>query len=154
MKDVRQQRNQQIGTKRSKGQRRDDTYFGNPFQWLGCELRSIYAEEAQGSMRRYAQTEEFVIEGNLDVADITFLEVSSIFTVIDSFEISFVMVVNENFFTINNNNECVVVVNGVEALNLCHWKILTCLKRISNDLTSFSIHFDFVSDNLSSRCSN
>ena len=87
----------------------------------------------------------------MDVADIAFLEISTIFTVIDSFEISFVMVINENFFTINNNNECVVVVNGVEALNLCHRKILTCLKRISNDLASFSIHFDLVSDDLSSR---
>ena len=46
MKDVRQQRNQQISTKRSKVQRKDDTYFGNPFQRLGCELRSIYTEEA------------------------------------------------------------------------------------------------------------
>ena len=105
-------------------------------------------------MRRYAQTEEFVIEGNLDVADIAFLVISTIFTVIDSFEISFVMIINENFFTINNNNECVVVVNGVKTLDSCHRKILASLKRISDDFTSFCIYFDVVSYNLSSRRSN
>ena len=148
MKDVRQQRNQQISTKRSKVQRKDDTYFGNPFQRLGCELRSIYAEKAQGSMRRYAQTEEFVIEGSLDVADITFLVISSIFTIIDSFEISFVMVENEHFFPIDHHNEGVVVLDGDEAFYLGHWEVLACLNRVPHCLAAFRVLRDIKGENL------
>ena len=99
----------------------------------------VDADEPQSSVGWDAEAEEFVVGSYLDVANLTFLEISALLAVVHSLQISFVMVEYENLFAVNADDESVVVLDGVEALNLCHWEVLSRLARIANGLAAFAV---------------
>ena len=68
----------------------------------------------------YAETEVFIVQSDLKIADISILEILTVFSEIYSFKISFVMIVNENFFSIYNYNKCIVLFDSIKTFYLCH----------------------------------